>query len=237
MPLKFLGSGMMRSRRTRFPDCRRTLPGPQRHARGLRDQAEADLPATRQLDIDLRQQLRVEQSAVLDAMAAVDPETHAQGVEAVLRTRMPGSRQRQRVDHPARANRRPAAQFQLEIKEAEVERGVVGDERRIRDEFEQLVGAFREPRLVGQKDRGEAMHRFGFARHFAFGIEISVEVATGLHPLEDFDATDLDHPIATDRIEAGRFGIEDDFPHRRNLSTRADSKTSENFVNLAFCCG
>src|SRR4051812_23813755 len=48
------------------------------------DQAKADLPTTGQLDINLCQQLRVEQRAMLDAMAAVDPEPNAQSVEAVL---------------------------------------------------------------------------------------------------------------------------------------------------------
>ena len=54
---------------------------------------------------------------------------------------------------------------------------------------------------------------FGFERHVALGIEISVEVAAGLDPVEDLDAADLDHAVAAGRVEAGGFGIEDDFPH------------------------
>ena len=43
----------------------------------LGDQAETDLAAAGELDIDLGEQLRVEQSAMLDALRAVDAETRA----------------------------------------------------------------------------------------------------------------------------------------------------------------
>jgi hypothetical protein len=36
----------------------------------------------------------------------------------------------------------------------------------------------------------------------------------GGHAIEDFDAADLDQPIAAQRIKAGGFGIENDFAHR-----------------------
>jgi hypothetical protein len=41
-----------------------------------------------------------------------------------------------------------------------------------------------------------------------------MEDLAGRHPVQDLDATDLDQPIAAQRIEAGGFGIEDDFTHR-----------------------
>ena len=90
---------------------------------------------------------------MLDAVAAVDPEAHAQGIEAVLGARMPGPGERQRVDHPAHADGRPAAALELEIEEAEVEAGIVRDQRRILDELEQLLGLLGKARLVGQEDR------------------------------------------------------------------------------------
>ena len=62
------------------------------------DQAKPDLAPAGQLDIDLGEQLRVEQGAMLDAVAAVDPEAHAQGIEAVLGAGMAGPREGQRVD-------------------------------------------------------------------------------------------------------------------------------------------
>ena len=63
------------------------------------NQAKPDLAAAGELDIDLGEQLRIEQGAVLDAVAAVDSEAHAQSVEAVLGARVLGPRQHQRVDH------------------------------------------------------------------------------------------------------------------------------------------
>ena len=47
------------------------------------------------------------------------------------------------------------------------------------------------------------------------GIEITMEVAAGLDPIKNFDATDLDHAIAGGGVKAGGFGIEDNFPHSR----------------------
>ena len=91
MTLKFLFRRKMRASGPRLADCH----GPGRFrctgdASGVGDQAEADLAAAGQLDIDLREQLRVEQRAMLDALAAVDAEPRAQGVEAVLGTGVPG---------------------------------------------------------------------------------------------------------------------------------------------------
>ena len=53
----------------------------------LGDQGKADLAAAGQLDIDLGEQLRVEQRAMLDALRAVDAEARAERVEAVLGAR------------------------------------------------------------------------------------------------------------------------------------------------------
>ena len=71
---------------------------------GVRHKAETDLAATGELHIDLRKQLSVEQRAMLYTMAAVDAEPHAQGVETMLGTGMPGSRKLQRVAHAAHAD-------------------------------------------------------------------------------------------------------------------------------------
>ena len=83
----------------------------------------------------------------------------------------------------------------------------------------------------------EAVHHLGLERHVAFGIEIGVEMAAGLDAVEDLDAADLDHPVAAGRVEPGGLGVEDDFPHERNLSLDGDSETSENVAHLAFSCG
>ena len=95
----------MRPRRARLAHSDRAGAGGNVGAVGVGDQAKADLPAAGQLDIDLREQLRVEQGAVLDAVGAVDAEAHAQGIEAVLGARVPGAGESERVAHPGHAHR------------------------------------------------------------------------------------------------------------------------------------
>src|SRR3546814_5427625 len=52
----------------------------------FRSQRETDLAAAGQFDIDLRQQLRVDQRAVLDAQAAVDrSEEHTSELQSLMR--------------------------------------------------------------------------------------------------------------------------------------------------------
>src|SRR5947208_11058626 len=125
-------------RRTRFAGRHRPRRLLDRNCASVGNQPEADLTSTGELNIDLREQLRVEQRAVLHAVATVDAETHAQSVEAVLGAGMARAGERQRVDHPMQADRRPAAAFELIIEEAEVEARIVRDQRRILDEREQL---------------------------------------------------------------------------------------------------
>ena len=50
-------------------------------------QSQPDLPPAGQFDIDMRQQLRVEQRAMLDPLRPVDAKARAQRIEAVLRAR------------------------------------------------------------------------------------------------------------------------------------------------------
>jgi hypothetical protein len=61
----------------------------------------------------------------------------------------------------------------------------------------------------------ETMHRLGLGRHVTAWIEVTMEVTAGLDPVKNFDATDLDHAVAGGGVEAGGFGIEDNFPHSR----------------------
>jgi hypothetical protein len=77
---KFLFAREMRPRRSRRANGDRGGFQIDGNAARVRDQAEADLPAARELDVDLRKQLRVEERAMLHAMAAVDAEAHAQCV-------------------------------------------------------------------------------------------------------------------------------------------------------------
>ena len=47
---------------------------------------------------------------------------------------------------------RPPAPLELEVEEAEVEAGIVRDQRRILEEFEQFLGLLDEQRLVRQEN-------------------------------------------------------------------------------------
>ena len=99
MPLQFLGKGMVRTRRAKFPDPHGAGDDCGLDAGRIAEQAEADLPPSGQLDIDLGEQLRIEQGAMLDALAAVDAETCAERIETVLGPGMLGAGERQSVDH------------------------------------------------------------------------------------------------------------------------------------------
>src|SRR5947209_728649 len=60
------------------------------------------------------------------------------------------------------------------------------------------------------------MHRFCLERHLPLGIEIAVKLPPRFDAIVDFDATDLDHPVAADRVQPGGLGVEDDLPHVEN---------------------
>ena len=101
----------------------------------------------------------------------------------------------------------------LMVQEAEVEAGVMRDERRIADELEQFLDLVGEARLVGQEDIGKAVNRFRLARHRPIGIEIAMEVAPGLDPAHHFDAADLDHAVAARGGQSRGLRVENDFAH------------------------
>src|SRR4051794_8142518 len=110
----------MRARSAHFANFHRS--GNLRDPRIFRlgDESETDLPAARQLDIDLRKKLGVEERAMLGPAAPVDSEPRAQGVEAVLRAGVAASGDGQGVDHPAHADDGPAANLQLMVEETEI---------------------------------------------------------------------------------------------------------------------
>ena len=101
MTLQFLRACKMRTRNSRFSNRYRPAAYSDFCRVGISNKAEADLPATRQLDVYLGEQLRIEEGAMLDAEAAVHAESCAKRVEAMLRPRMPTSSQHQSVDHSA----------------------------------------------------------------------------------------------------------------------------------------
>src|SRR4051794_13831670 len=123
-----MGGELVRSRgvsprRPNLDGDARRIPFGERHADRLGDdflEPEADLPAAGQLDIALGEKLGVDQRAMLDSKAAVDSEAAAERVEAVLGAGVSGTRQLERVDHPAEADQRPPAIVQLMVQKAEI---------------------------------------------------------------------------------------------------------------------
>ncbi len=99
------------------------------------------------------------------------------------------------------------------IDETNVEHGVVNDQRRVGDEGQKVFRHGGEQRLVRQKFRRQTMHIEGFLRHVALWIKVDMEGLPGRHAIDHLDAADLDQPIAAERIEACRFGVENDFTH------------------------
>lgn len=179
----------------------------------LGHERKADLPAAGQFDIELREQLSIEQRAVLDAMAPVDPVARAERVQAVLGARMQRAGNRDAVDHAAQVNGLPAAALQLGIQEAEVEPRIVRDQLGVAQKGEQRFRLTAEQRLVGQEAVGEAVHSLRGSRHRALRIEIGVEALAGGNSIDEFDAADFDETVPVQRVQTSGFGIEDNFAH------------------------
>jgi hypothetical protein len=104
-------------------------------------------------------------------------------------------------------------QAELVVEEADVEGGVVDHQFGAADELDEVAGDLGELRLVGKEVVGQAVDALGI-RHLAARVEVGMEALAGELPTHQFDAADFDDAIAGAEIQAGGFGIEDDFPHR-----------------------
>jgi hypothetical protein len=94
-----------------------------------------------------------------------------------------------------------------------VERSVVDDEFRARDELEEVFRHVREFRFVGEKFDADAMH---FARprvDVALRVDVLVVVALRKTPVDHFHRGDFDDAMAERGIEAGGLSVEDDLAH------------------------
>ena len=75
--------------------------------------------------------------------------------------------------------------------------------------------------LSFRKCRRQPVHRLGFGRHVALGIDEAMELAPRRDAVEELDAADLDQPVAALRIEAGGFGVEHDLAHADRTSANS----------------
>ncbi|MNN56204.1 hypothetical protein D3C81_1711210 [compost metagenome] len=155
------------------------------------------------------------------AVGVVDVVALAQGVQAVALARVALAGHHQGVEHRAVVADVAALglpqQGELVVDEANVERRVVDDQLGALDELEELVGDVLEARLAHQVFVGDAVHRDGAFIHFAVGLQVDVEVATGQAPALQFDAADLDDPVAIGDRHAGGFCIQYDVTHVLDL--------------------
>ena len=104
-------------------------------------------------------------------------------------------------------------QVDTSVDEADVERGVVDDQLRAGDERAQLVRDLGELRRVGELRGADAVHGERTGVDLALGVDVLVELLAGEPAVQQFDAADFDETVTAVRIEAGRFGIENDFTH------------------------
>src|SRR5262249_15090964 len=100
------------------------------------------------------------------------------------------------------------------IEKSEIECGIVCDQRGVADEGEEFVDDLGEQRLVLEELGRETVNLERRARHLALGIDVTMKALAGGNLVVELDAADLDQSIALVGIEASRFGIQHDFPHR-----------------------
>ena len=87
------------------------------------------------------------------------------------------------------------------------------DEDVLGDEVKKGLGDLGEKRLVLEEVARKTVDGLGFSRNVALWIYEAVVFAPCRNPVEEFDAADLDQPVALARIESGRFGVQNDFAH------------------------
>ena len=103
--------------------------------------------------------------------------------------------------------------MQLAVDEFHVEGRVVDHQRRIADELQKVFHDMRKERLVGEELVGQAVHSLCFDGHEAFGIEVGLEASARRQMVDQLDTANLHNAVARGRIEAGGFGVENDFTH------------------------
>ena len=147
---------------------------------------------------------------MLDALGGVDAVALAQRIEAVGAGRVAAPRQDEGIDDAIEGERRPRGALELGIDEAEVEGSVVGNERGVADEGEELVGDVLEQGFVLEELAGQAVHVDRIAVDVALRVEVAVELAAGGDAVDDLDAAELDQPVAGVGVEPRRLRVDDD---------------------------
>ena len=129
-------------------------------------------------------------------------------------------------------NRGPPRFCKLGIHEPDVEGRIVGNQRGISEEFQDLIGDNRKSfgAKLPQLGTRQAMDFDGTFRDVTLRIDVKMQRFPGRQQVEQFDATNLDHAIAAFRIVAGRLGVEADFPHRPRTRVVWHAPSSSKFL-------
>lgn len=171
--------------------------------------------------------------AVLDG----NVETLANRIERCRRAWPVFLRQHQRIDESGLRQSRSAEQFQLVVQEATVEFSVVGDDGVIAEKGHEgldHVGMFKAL-LVAQYFVGDARDAHGRFGYGATWIDVDLEFAAGRQVVVQLDAADLYDAVARSWIEAGGFGVEDDFPHVSSCSVAARIRVRKASMISSIC--
>ena len=174
---------------------------------------EDRLRSAAQVEIDLGQQLTIDQGAVQRALGAVDLEALAERIETGPRAGIALPGQGKGVDHPPPLQHHLADLAQLVVEEADVEIGVVDDQRIVADEVQEVLGDGTEERLVGQEGVVQAVDSDRLRIDRPLRIDVAMIVAPGRQQIGQLQAADLDQPVAVADLQARGLRVENDLAH------------------------
>src|SRR5262249_46954531 len=112
------------------------------------------------------------------------------------------------------------------VDEAAVELGIVSDNLMLADEIDQLIADVSEFRLAGDHGVGDAVHARGVSLDFPFRVDITMEGTSRRQQVFNLNATDFDQAVTLTMVDAGGFGVENDFDgHRYGKIRILDERT------------
>lgn len=164
-----------------------------------RCELQPDLPAPEQFDIDLREQLSVEQRAMMGPHRTIDGKAAAKRIKTVFRAREFASRNGECIGCAFGEDRRFSAAFELGIEEVEVERCVVRDQLIIANKFQKFINYLGKPGLVGKELCRKAMDRDNFGGNVAVRVQVDMKNPAGFDAVNQLDAADLNEAVAVRR--------------------------------------
>ena len=102
---------------------------------------------------------------------------------------------------------------QLRIDKAEVELGIVRNQRIAPDKGEKLIGYFRKRCIPRKKFRRKTMDAECVLWHLPLRSQITLPLSPSPYMMHQLDAGDFDDTMSIGRIKPRRLCIEDNFPH------------------------